>query len=129
MKLTEFSVRNWQFTVVLFVILVALGVAAWFGIPRPEDPPLDFPTFTVVAVSPGASLRDLELLVVSEVEKRLDELDDVESIDSRIRDGVATVRIEFTPDQDADAKYDDVVREVNALRPVLPSGLTRLDVE
>ncbi len=128
MKLAEFSVKNWQFTVVLFSMLAALGLASWANIPRLEDPPLDFPTFTVVAVYPGANPTDLERLVVIDVEKKLDELDDVKSIDSRIKDGVASIRIEFEANKDADQKYNDVVREVNALRPKLPTELTRLDV-
>ncbi len=129
MKLTSFAVRNWQFTVVVFAMLAALGLASWNAVPRLEDPPLDFPTFTVVAVYPGASPTDLERLVVTELEERLDQLEDVKSINSRLRDGVATVRIEFLEDQDPDEKYDDVVREVNALRPDLPAELTRLDIE
>jgi multidrug efflux pump subunit AcrB len=129
MNLTSFSVRNWQFTVVVFAMLAALGLASWHSVPRLEDPPLDFPVFTIVAVYPGASPTDLERLVVTEVEERLDQLEHVKSIDSRMRDGVATVRIEFYEDQDADAKYDEVVREVNALRPRLPAELARLDIE
>ena len=128
MKLTDFSVRNWQFTVVLFAMLAALGIASWAAIPRLEDPPLDFPTFTVVAVYPGASPTDLERLVVTEMEERLNQLEHIRSINSRMRDGVATVRIEFEEDQDAAAKYDEVVREVNALRPDLPAELVRLDI-
>ncbi|MGH7519024.1 MAG: efflux RND transporter permease subunit [Gemmatimonadales bacterium] len=129
MKLTAFSVRNWQFTVVLFAMLAALGLASWAAVPRLEDPALDFPTFTVIAVYPGASPTDLERLVVTEIEERLDQLEDVKSINSRMRDGVATVRIEFDEAEDADAKYDEVVREVNALRPRLPAELARLDIE
>src|SRR5512145_366140 len=125
MRLTAFSVRHWQFTVIVFATLTALGLAAWQQIPRLEDPPLDFPTFTVVTVLPGASPTDLERLVVSEVEKRLDELEDVKSISSRVRDGVATTRIEFLPEKDPDKKYDEVIREMNALRPELPPELVR----
>jgi len=54
-KLAEFSVRNWQFTIVVFVMLALLGAVSWNAIPRLEDPPLDFPSFLVVAVYPGAS--------------------------------------------------------------------------
>jgi len=128
MKLTEFSVRNWQFTVVLFVMLAALGVTSMLSIPRSEDPPLDFPTFTVVAVYPGASAGDLERLVVKQIEDTLHGLDDVRSISSRIRPGVARIQVEFEPNQDAEKKYDDVVREVNALRPGLPAELARLEI-
>jgi multidrug efflux pump subunit AcrB len=120
MKLTAFAVKHWQFTVILFAMLAALGMTSLATIPRGEDPPIDFPTFTVVAVYPGANPSDLERLVVKQIEDTLHRLDDVKNITSRIRSGVARIEIEFDPNQDADKKYDDVVREVNALRPELP---------
>jgi multidrug efflux pump subunit AcrB len=127
MKLTTFAVRHWQFTVILFTMLAALGLTSLATIPRGEDPPIDFPTFTVVAVYPGANPSDLERLVVKQIEDTLHHLDDVKNITSRIRSGVARIEIEFDPNQDADKKYDDVVREVNALRPQLPD-LVRLTI-
>lgn len=129
MKPLEFPVRNYQFTVVVFVMLAALGVSAWLSIPRGEDPPLHVPSFTVIAVYPGGSPTDLERLVVKPVEDRLHELDNVKKIESRIQDGVATVSVEFEADQDPDDRYEEVLREVNALRPELPADLTRFWVE
>ncbi len=129
MKLTEFSVRNWQFTVVLFVMLAALGLSSWSSVPRLEDPALDFPNFTVIAVYPGASPTDLERLVVTDIEDRLNTLDNLKHIRTRITSGVAIISIEFEPDQDPDRKYDEVVREVNALRAGLPDDLARLDIQ
>ena len=120
MKLTAFAVKHWQFTVILFAMLAALGLTSLRTIPRGEDPPVDFPTFTVVAVYPGANPSDLERLVVKQLEDTLHQLDDVKNITSQIRSGVARTEIEFDPNQDADKKYDDVVRELNALRPELP---------
>ena len=38
MKIWDFSVRNRQFTAVMFVMLVALGISALLKIPRTEDP-------------------------------------------------------------------------------------------
>ena len=127
MRLTQFAVKHWQFTVVLFTMLAALGLTSLATIPRGEDPPIDFPTFTVVAVYPGANAGDLERLVVKQIEDTLHRLDDVKNINSRIRAGVARIEIEFEPNQDADKKYDDVVRELNALRQVLPD-LVRLQI-
>jgi multidrug efflux pump subunit AcrB len=129
MKLLEFPVRNFQFTIVLFVMLAALGVSSWLAIPRSEDPPLHVPTFTVIAVYPGASPADLERLVVREVEERLDALDNVDQIESRIFDGVATVSVEFEFSEDPDDRYDEVLREMNALRPELPAELASFTVE
>ena len=84
MKLLDFPVRNYQFTVVLFAMLAALGLASWSSIPKGEDPPLDFPTFTIVAAYPGASSTDLERLVVRDVEKKLDALENVKKVESQI---------------------------------------------
>ncbi len=128
MKLTEFSVKHWQFTVVLFAMLAALGLTSLLSISRSEDPPLDFPTFTIVAVYPGASASDLERLVVKQIEDTLHGLDDVRSLSSRIRPGVARIQVEFEPSEDADRKYDDVVREINALRSGLPAEVARLEI-
>jgi multidrug efflux pump subunit AcrB len=128
MKLTEFSVKHWQFTVVLFAMLAALGLTSLLSISRSEDPPLDFPTFTIIAVYPGASASDLERLVVKQIEDTLHGLDDVRSLSSRIRPGVARIQVEFEPSEDAEKKYDDVVREINALRTGLPAEVARLEI-
>ncbi len=129
MKLLDFPVRHWQFTVVVFAMLTALGVSSWLAIPRGEDPPLYLPTFTVIAVYPGASPADLERLVVRDIEERLDALENVDQIQSRIQDGVATVQVEFDFGEDPDDRYDEVLREMNSLRPELPAELARLTVE
>lgn len=129
MKLLDFPVRHWQFTVVVFAMLAALGVSSWLAIPRGEDPPLYVPTFTVIAVYPGASPADLERLVVRDVEERLDALENVDQIESRIEDGVATISVEFDFGENPDDRYDEVIREMNALRPELPAELASLTVE
>ena len=129
MKFLDFPVRNFQFTVIVFAMLAALGVASWVAIPKGEDPPLDFPNFTVIAVYPGASSADLERLVVRDVEERLDALDHVKKIVSKIENGVATVEVEFEADQDPEVRYDEVIREMNALRPELPEELARFSVD
>jgi multidrug efflux pump subunit AcrB len=129
MKILEFPVRNYQFTIVLFVMLVALGISSWFAIPRGEDPPLNFPASTIIVAYPGASPEDMERLVVRDVEKRLDQLENVRSIETKITDGLATVFVRFKEDQDAEKKYEEVLREMNALRPSLPADLARFSVE
>jgi multidrug efflux pump subunit AcrB len=129
MRIAEFSVTRWRFTIVIFVMLAALGVVSWRTIARAEDPSFPIPIYTVVAVLPGATPVDLERLVVKPVEDKVAELDDLKKIDARVSDGLAVIQVEFQPSVDVDRKYDEVVREVNALRPALPPELRRLDVE
>jgi multidrug efflux pump subunit AcrB len=128
MKLTDFAVKHYQFTVVMFAMLAALGISSWRKIPRSEDPVFPIPIFNVVAVYPGANAEDMEQLVVDKIENRLKPLEQVDVITSRAEDGLAVLQLEFLPEVDVDRKETEVLREVNAARSELPAGLTRLDV-
>ncbi|MEO6526491.1 MAG: efflux RND transporter permease subunit [Gemmatimonadaceae bacterium] len=129
MRITELSVQRWQLTVLGFLMLVTLGVSSWLTIPRAEDPTFPAPIYTVVAVYPGAGPTDLEQLVVDPVEEKLRGLDRVKKVTASARDGLATITVEFDPSVDADRKFDEVQREVNALRPTLPADLRSVTVE
>ena len=128
MNISEFFVKRYQFTVVLFLMLAALGIASWNRIPRSEDPVFPIPIFNIVAVYPGATPEDMEQLVVDKIEPKLRALEHVKKLTSRAEDGLAVLQLEFDPSVDADRKEDQVLREINVLRPDLPSGLARLDV-
>lgn len=126
--IAAFAVRNWQFTLVAFGLLAMLGVNALLTTPRSEDPHFPIPIVIVRAVLPGAEPMEMEQLVADPLEDALDGLDDVADITSTSLDGAAVVAVEFDWSVNTERKYDEVVREVNALRPNLPQGLARLEV-
>ncbi|NJD31225.1 MAG: efflux RND transporter permease subunit [Gammaproteobacteria bacterium] len=128
MRIWAFSVQRWQFTLVLFGLLIAVGINSLVNIPRSEDPEFHVPIPTVVAVYPGADPVDIERLVVDPIEDAINELDDIKRIDSRSLDGVGVIQPEFHWDTDPDEKYDQVVREVNRIRAQLPADLASLEV-
>jgi len=129
MKITDFSVKNYQFTLIVFVMLIAIGVNSLLNMPRGEDPDFQAPQFAAVVVYPGTSPKDMEDLVVDPIEKKMNELDDIKRIRSRIDDGLAVITIEFKYDTDPDKKYQDVVRELDALRSSLPQDILSLEVQ
>ena len=129
MKIIDFSVKNWQFTIVVFFMMVAVGLSSWFSIPRGEDPAFPIPGYQVIAIYPGATPSDLEELVVDPIEERLGELQQLKEIRTRIEDGMAFLWVEFETSADANRKKEEVQREINALRPDLPRDLQRLTVE
>jgi multidrug efflux pump subunit AcrB len=69
---------------------------------------------------PGRGPKDLERLIAKPIEDSIAALDDVMKIETSIRDGVSFTAIEFETFVDADKKFDEVTREVNALRPEFP---------
>ena len=123
-----FAVRRWQFTLVAFALLTVLGLNAFFSIPRSEDPHFPIPIMVVRAVLPGAEPTEMEQLVADPLEDALDGLDDVDEIRSTSQDGAAVVQVSFDWSVEPDRKYDEVVREVNAIRSRLPDGLALLEV-
>src|SRR5690349_23978437 len=119
-SLLEFPIRRYQFTMVAFLCLVALGWFAFSSVPREEDPYFKIPGFTIAAIYPGADPKDLERLIAKPIEDKLAALDDVLKMETSIRDGVSFTAIEFLASTEADKKYDEVTRELNALRPEFP---------
>lgn len=127
--LAGLAVHRWQFTLVAFGLLVMLGVNAFNSIPRSEDPHFPIPIVVIRAVLPGAEPSEMEQLVVDPIEDAVDGLDNIDKVESTSLDGAAVVRVHFTWDVDPERKYDQVVREVNAIRGSLPTGIARLDIQ
>ena len=128
MSLLEFPIRRYQFTLVAFLCLVAIGLFSFLSIPREEDPSFEMAGFDISAVLPGADPKDLERLVTKPLEDRLAELDDLRQIESVVADSVSFTIVEFTASVDADKKYEEVIREINALRPSLPPELRQIHI-
>ena len=129
MNITQFSVRNYQFTLIVFLMLALIGVNSMVNMPRGEDPDTEAPTFSAIILYPGTSPKDMEELVVNPIEKRFNAMDDVKRIRSTIDDGLAVVQLEFNYATDPDKKYQDVIRELNAVRPELPGDILSIDIQ
>ncbi|MBS1487972.1 MAG: efflux RND transporter permease subunit [Bacteroidetes bacterium] len=123
MKIAEFSVKNWQFTLIIFVLMVALGLNSLFNMPRGEDPETTAPSFAIIVVYPGTSPIDMEKLVVDPMEKRFSDLENIKRITSDVYDGLVSIRVDYKHEMDPDEKYQEIIREVNSLRGELPQDI------
>jgi multidrug efflux pump subunit AcrB len=129
MKISDYAVKNYQFTLVIFIMIIALGLTTILNMPRSEDPELSAPTYPVVVVYPGTSPKDMEELVVDPLEKEISGLDDIKRVRSTIGDGIAVLMVEYKYSSDVDAKYQEVVRVVNSKRSELPADILNIDVQ
>ena len=128
MRIAEFAVKNRQFTLVVFFALLVMGAFSIVTIPRAEDPTFPIPIYPIAIVYPGATPTDIEQLVVDPIEDKVRALEGLIDVKTTIEDGLAVIQPEFNVSVDADRKYDELVREINALRPSLPQDLARLEV-
>jgi multidrug efflux pump subunit AcrB len=121
--ITRFFVDRWQFSAVLFTLLVALGVGAIFSIPKSEDPITEFPGVAIAVILPGADAEQMERLVAIPIEDQINAIEDIREIRSASRAGLAVINVEFEWGADAEEKFGEVVREINVVRPTLPDGV------
>lgn len=128
MKMTSFFVKNWQFTLVLFIMVIVVSITTMLSMPRAEDPEINPPQFPIIVVYPGTSPVDMEELVVKPIEKRISELEDIKKIKTEVKDGVAELLVEFKYSSNVNDKYQELVREVNSIRDELPQDLYSLDI-
>ena len=70
----------------------------------------------------------MEQLVVDKMEKKINELDDIKNIITKMDDGLAVVDVKFKYKTDPDKKYQDLVREMDAIRPDLPADIKDIQI-
>lgn len=129
MKISDYAVKNYQFTLVIFIMIIVLGVVTLLNMPRSEDPEMHSPAYTVIVVYPGTSPKDMEELVVDPLEKEIYGLEDIKRIRTTISDGLAVLRIEYKYSSNVDNKYQEIVRTVNNKRRDLPQDNISIDIK
>lgn len=129
MKISEFAVKNYQFTLIMFLMAAAVGITTLFTMPRSEDPEIEAPQFSIVVVYPGTSPKDMEELVVDPLEEEINGLEDMKRIKTTISDGLAVLRVEYKYESNPNDKYQELVREVNSLRPELPRDIFNIEIK
>lgn len=129
MDLIKYPIKNYQFTLIMVLMVIAIGVSSILTMPRAEDPEMQPPNFPVVVVYPGTNPKDMEQLVVKPMETRLYDLDNIKRIRTTILNGLAVLFVEYEHGVDYDNKYQELIREVGALRPQLPDELYSIDVQ
>ncbi len=127
MGLIDLAVRRWQITLVFFALLGAIGVSAFLTIPRSVDPHFTGANVLVIVTQPGADPTDMEQTVAKPVEDVIQGLDNLDHVESTSTDSQAVIAAQFDWQSDPDKHYDDVVREVNAIRQGLPGSVTRIE--
>lgn len=129
MKISNYAVKNYQFTLVIFVMIIALGLTTILNMSRSEDPEMHAPIFPVVVVYPGTSPKDMEELVIKPLEKEIYGLDNIKRVRSVIGDGVAVMRVEYKYNSNVESKYQELTRVVNNKRSQLPQEIYSLEVK
>jgi len=91
----RFSLRYPQVTLTVTALILLLGIQALLGMPRREDPKVEFPGALVMAAYPGATVEQVETQLTRKVEEHLFQYAEIrkDNMESVSRPGLMVIKI------------------------------------
>jgi hydrophobe/amphiphile efflux-1 (HAE1) family protein len=134
LNVSAWAIRKPIPSLVLFVVLTAIGAASFASLPVTRMPNIDLPLVSVTITQDGAAPSELELQVTKRVETAVAGLSGVKHITSNVGDGVSVTSIEFQLETEVDRAVNDVRDAVTKIRTELPQSIEepliqRIDIE
>lgn len=112
-----------NFSIILIVVSVLIGVAALLVTAREEDPQIVVPLADVMVSAPGCSAEQVEQLVATPLEKILYQIDGVEYVYSMARENQAVITVRFYVGQDRERSLVKLFKKINENQDVIPPGV------
>jgi multidrug efflux pump subunit AcrB len=125
MKLPELAIRNRTFTLFAVFLLVLAGVAAFFSLGQLEEPDFTIKVAVVSTPYPGATPSEVERDVTDRIETKLQELRQVDYLESSSQEGLSTIKVAIKPSYSSPEMpqvWDELRRKVADVAPQLPKG-------
>lgn len=125
-NLSALAVRERAVTLFFILLSVAAGLYSFLSLGRAEDPAFTVRVMVVSAVWPGASAEQLQSQVVDRLEKRIQEVEYLNKIETTIRPGRADLQVEFhdhTPSQKVPDLFYQVRKRMQDEAARLPRGV------
>ncbi|CAM3754777.1 efflux RND transporter permease subunit [Rheinheimera salexigens] len=94
-NLSALAVREKNIALFFLLLSVFGGIYAFLSLGRAEDPSFTVRAMVVSVSWPGAQPEELRLQVVDRLEKRIKEVDYLYKLDTTIRQGQASIQVEF----------------------------------
>ena len=125
-NLSEWALRNQQLILFLILLFAVAGLYAYQHLGRKEDPEFTFKAMLVQAYWPGASAREMSEQVTDKLEKKLQEIAEIDYTRSYSRSGEAQITVsllESLQARDVPGVWYQVRKKIDDMRPSLPSDL------
>ncbi|HCE64823.1 MAG TPA: AcrB/AcrD/AcrF family protein, partial [Deinococcus radiodurans] len=120
--LVRFSVKNYVFSIGIFVMVVLLGLVATFRLGVELLPNFEVPVLAVSTSYPGANPDQVDREVSRRVEDAVSTLSGVTDINTTSVSNQSAVVITFSDSTNIDSAANSVSQAVAAIRGTLPDG-------
>ncbi|WP_165219227.1 efflux RND transporter permease subunit [Aquisphaera insulae] len=115
---------NSNFSIILILVSLLIGLAALFVTPREEDPQIVVPLADVHVNAPGLSADQVEQLVSTPLEKYLYQIDGVEYVYSMSRENQAIITVRFHVGQDRERSLVKLFKKLDENQDRVPPGVS-----
>ncbi|QDQ26421.1 efflux RND transporter permease subunit [Chitinimonas arctica] len=125
-NLSEWALKHQQLVLYFIVVFMLAGVFSYTRLGQKEDPEFTFKAMIIQAYWPGASARDMELQVTDKMEKKLQEMAEIEFVRSYSKAGENQLMInlkEGVPPKDVAGIWYQVRKKIGDMRHTLPAGV------
>ena len=124
MSLTEFAIQRDRITWVLVALGLLLGTVSFMQLPKQQDPGFTIRTAVITTRFPGASPERVERLVTDKIEKRIQEMPELDNLTSESRNGISIINANFKESYtNMRPIFDDLRKKVDEAERELPSGV------
>ena len=125
-NLSRWALEHQPLTRYLMVVLMLLGIAAYFQLGQDEDPPFTFRAMVVRAYWPGATAQQMAEQVTDKLEKTLQEVPHADKIRSYSKPGETLIIFQVkdsTPPGEVSQLWYSVRKKIGDMRSTLPQGV------
>ena len=125
-NLSQWALDHQAFTRYLMIVLMLLGVAAYFQLGQDEDPPFTFRAMVVRAYWPGATAQQMAEQVSDRIEKTLQEVPYADKIRSYSKPGESVVLFQVkdsSPPDEVPQIWYTTRKKIGDMRSTLPQGV------
>jgi multidrug efflux pump subunit AcrB len=125
-NLSAIAVRERSITLFLIVALGLIGLVSYRSLGRAEDPPFTVKTFTVIATWRGATAQEMQDLVADPLEKRVQELQWYDRVETFTRPGLAALSVtlkDSIPPGEVPEQFYQARKKLGDTAHLLPEGV------
>ena len=126
-NLSAWALKHKSFVVYLMLVCAIAGAFAYGKLGREEDPPFTIKTMIVKTLWPGATTADTLQQVTDRIEKKLEEIPNLDYVRSYTKPGESVVFVNLKDSVRAAEVPDlwyQVRKKVGDIRQTLPSGIS-----
>ena len=116
MNIADFSIKRPVFAWMLMTALIVFGAISFMRLGVSQMPDVDFPVLDVSVTYEGAAPEVIEAEIVEKIEGRVIAVQGIKEIRSTIRQGSASLRLDFDINRDIDAALQEVQAALSQLR-------------